>query len=291
MLFYTKTDEWTWNPVYTAYDPEYIANFYKHIEPQTNRRFRLGDLTGPGGAAKGNPHYELMRVTRYWRYSEERMKQLVKEGRVVQTKPGTVPQYKRYLDEMPGVPLQDLWTDIKPVQSKSKERRGYPTQKPLALLERIIRASNNEGDIVLDPFCGCATALVAAEKLGRKWLGIDISPKARELVKLRMGKELGLFSFQAVYRDDVPMRTDQGKLPSYKTHKQTLFGRQAGHCAGCRGFFEIRNFTIDHIVARNKGGTDHLDNLQLLCGACNSMKGTKSQEEFLALLKREGIRS
>ena len=168
LLFYTKTDEWTWNPVYTAYGPEYIANFYKHIEPQTNRRFRLGDLTGPGGAAKGNPHYELMGVTRYWRYSEERMKQLVKEGRVVQTKPGTVPQYKRYLDEMPGVPLQDLWTDIKPVQPKSKERRGYPTQKPLALLERIIRTSSNEGDIVLDPFCGCATALLAAEKLGRQ---------------------------------------------------------------------------------------------------------------------------
>ena len=290
LLFYTKTDDWIWNPVYTPYDPQYVANFYKHIEPETNRKFRLDNLTGPGGAAKGNPHYELMGVTRYWRYSEERMKQLVKEGRVIQTKPGTVPQYKRYLDEMPGVPLQDLWTDIRPIQSKSKERRNYPTQKPLALLERIIRSSSNEGDVVIDPFCGCATALVAAEKLQRQWVGIDLSPQAQLLIKSRLGKELGLFSVGTVYRDDVPQRTDMGKLPHYTTHKNPLYGRQEGHCAGCNGFFEIRNFTVDHIVAKSKGGTDHLDNLQLLCSACNSTKGTKTQTEFLAELKRQGIR-
>ena len=108
LLFYTRSDEWTWNPIYTDYDPDYVANFYKHIEPETNRRFRLDNLTGPGGAAKGNPYYELMGITRYWRYSEGRMKQLVEQGRVIQTAPGRVPQYKRYLDEMPGVPLQDL---------------------------------------------------------------------------------------------------------------------------------------------------------------------------------------
>ena len=94
------------------------------------------------------------------------MELLIDEGRVVQTRPGTVPQYKRYLDEMPGVPIQDLWTDIRPIQSQSRERIGFPTQKPLALLERIIKASSNEGDVVLDPFCGCATACVAADKLG-----------------------------------------------------------------------------------------------------------------------------
>ena len=115
LLFYTRSNKWTWNPVYTDYDPEYVDNFYKHVEPGTNRRFRLGDLTGPGGASKGNPHYELMGVTRYWRYSQERMAKLVEEGRIIQTRPGTVPQYKRYLDEMPGVPLQDLWTDIRPI--------------------------------------------------------------------------------------------------------------------------------------------------------------------------------
>ena len=188
LLFYTKSEEWVWNPVYTDYDPEYVANFYEYVEPETGRRFYLGDLTGPGGAIKGNPYYEFMGVTRYWRYSEERMNQLAQEGRIVQTKPGTVPRHKRYLDEMPGVPLQDLWTDIRPVQSQSRERTGYPTQKPLALLERIIKASSNEGDVVLDPFCGCATACVAAEKLGRKWVGVDLSPKAVDLVQERLRK-------------------------------------------------------------------------------------------------------
>ena len=137
LLFYSNGDDWTWNPIYTDYDQDYVESFYRHLEPETGRRYRLGDLTGPGGAAKGNPIYEVMGVTRYWRYSEERMAKLIKEGRIVQTKPGAVPQYKRYLDEMSGVPLQDQWTDIKPVQAHAKERTGYPTQKPLALLERI----------------------------------------------------------------------------------------------------------------------------------------------------------
>ena len=106
LLFYAKGDNWTWNPLYTEYDREYVAQSYRHVEPETGRRFRLDNLTGPGGAAKGNPQYEVMGVTRYWRYSEERMAELIERGRVVQTNPGTVPQYKRYLDEMPGVPLQ-----------------------------------------------------------------------------------------------------------------------------------------------------------------------------------------
>ena len=205
-------------------------------------------------------------------------------------KAGGWPTVIRPLAVSVGTPLSDLWDDVGVLARGSKERVGYPTQKPLRLLERIIQASSQEGAVVLDPFCGCATALVAAEKLDRQWVGIDLSPKAKDLIQLRMGKELGLFSIRNIYRDDVPSRTDLGKLPNYRTHKQTLFGRQEGHCAGCRGFFEMRNFTIDHIIARNKGGTDHLDNLQLLCGACNSMKGTKSQEEFFALLKQQGMR-
>ena len=211
------------------------------------------------------------------------------EGRVVAEKgPDGKPVYRTYTTKK----ADNVWTigQSSVTNRGSKERTGYPTQKPIALLERIITASSNARDVVLDPFCGCATALIAAEKLDRQWVGIDLSPKAKDLIQLRMGKELGLFSIRNVYREDVPRRTDQGKLPDYRTHKQTLFGRQEGYCAGCRGFFEMRNFTVDHIIARSKGGTDHLDNLQLLCGACNSMKGTKTQEEFLALLKREGIR-
>ena len=186
LLFYTKGDSWKWNPVYTAYDQEYVNKFYKYIEPETGRRYRLGDITGPGGAAKGNPHYEVMGVTRYWRYSQQRMQQLIDEGRIVQARPGGVPSYKRYLDEMPGTSLQDLWNDIGPVPSQASERLGYPTQKPQALLERIISASSNEGDVVLDPFCGCGTAIAAAQKLDRQWLGIDITHLAVALMKNRL---------------------------------------------------------------------------------------------------------
>ena len=191
LLFYTKTDDWNWNPVYTEYDREYVKNFYRFVEPETGRKYRKGDLTGPGGAAKGNPQYEVMGVTRYWRYSKERMQELIRQGRVVQTKPGSVPAYKRYLDEMPGVPLQDLWTDIRPVGAQAAERLGYPTQKPVALLERIIQASSNEGATVLDPFCGCGTTIAAAQKLGRRWIGIDITHPAISLIRYRLEDSFG----------------------------------------------------------------------------------------------------
>ena len=191
LLFYTKGDAWMWNPIFTDYDKEYADQFYKEVEPETGRRYQLGDLTGPGGAAKGNPQYEVMGVTRYWRYSKERTQELIDAGRIVQKKPGTVPRHKRYLDEMPGVLLQDMWTDIGPLSSQSKERLGYPTQKPEALLERIINASSNEGDVVLDPFCGCGTAIAAAQKLNRRWIGIDVTHLAIGLIKHRLRSSFG----------------------------------------------------------------------------------------------------
>ncbi len=191
LLYYTKSSEWIWNPVYTEYDEEYVDKFYKHVEAGTGRRYTLGDITGPGGSSKGNPHYEIMGVTRYWRYSEERMNLLIDEGRIVQAKPGAVPRQKRYLDEMPGVPIQDIWTDIRPVASQAAERLGYPTQKPEALLERIITASSNEGDVVLDPFCGCGTAIAAAERLNRRWIGIDVTHIAITLIRHRLRDSFG----------------------------------------------------------------------------------------------------
>jgi len=186
ILFYTKGDEWTWNPVYTPYSQDYIDSFYKHVEPETGRRYRLSDLTGPGGASKGNPQYEVLGVNRYWRYSEERMQKLINEGRVIQKKPGAVPAYKRYLDEMPGVPLQDVWTDVSPLSARGAERLGYPTQKPETLLERIIESSSDPGQVVLDPFCGCGTTIAVAQQLGRKWIGIDVSQKAVGIMKARV---------------------------------------------------------------------------------------------------------
>ena len=186
MLFYSKSESFTWNPKYIPYDDAYIDKYYKYVEPETGRRYWLDNLTGPGGAGKGNPAYEVMGVTRYWRYSQEKMQKLIEEGRIIQTAPGIVPRYKRYLDEMLGFPLQDDWDDISPINSQAKERLGYPTQKPLTLLERIIEVSSNPNDIILDPFCGCGTAIAAAQKLGRKWIGIDITHLSIALQKYRL---------------------------------------------------------------------------------------------------------
>ena len=172
--------------------------------------------------------------------------------------------------------MRDVW-DISYLNSQAKERTGYPTQKPLALLRRIIEASSNPGGMVLDPFAGCATACIAAEQLGREWAGIDISAKAAELVERRMRDELGLF-YDGAHRTDIPSRTDLGKLPPYRSHAKTLYGLQSGNCAGCATHFEARNLEVDHIISRRKGGTDHVDNLQLLCGSCNRIKGDRGME-------------
>jgi len=174
--------------------------------------------------------------------------------------------------------------DMPPLSGAAKERVGYPKQKPLALLRRIIEASSNLGDMILDPFCGCATACIAAEQLGRQWAGIDISEKAAELVERRMSDELGLF-YRGVHRTDIPKRTDLGKLPLYRSYKPTLYGLQEGNCAGCASHFEARHLEVDHIIARSNGGTDHIDNLQLLCGSCNRIKGDRGMEYLRAKLQ------
>jgi adenine specific DNA methylase Mod len=173
------------HPVFAKYGETYTADKYPYTDAD-GRRYGLWDMTGPGGAAKGNPSYEVLGVTRYWRFSRERMQRLLDEGRVVQPRPNAVPRYKRFLDEMPGVVMGDVWDDLSPVNSQARERLGYPTQKPVALLERIISASSNEGDVVLDPFCGCGTTVHAAQKLGRRWIGIDITHLAISLIERRL---------------------------------------------------------------------------------------------------------
>ena len=186
ILLYSKSERFTWNMQYTKYAEDFASSFYRHVEPETQRRYGLSDITGPGGASKGNPYYEFLGVTRYWRFSRETMEKLYAQGRIVQTNPGTVPRQKRYLDEMPGIPLQDLWLDIPTVQAQSAERLGYDTQKPEALLERIIRVSSNEGDLVADFFCGSGTTLAVAEKLGRRWLGADLSKWSVQVTRKRL---------------------------------------------------------------------------------------------------------
>lgn len=181
---------------------------------------------------------------------------------------------------------ESWWSEFTPVGRIKRERVGYPTQKPLALLDRIIRASSNEGDMVLDPFCGCATTLVAADRLDRQWAGIDLSAKAAELVVERVEADQGLWK-SIVHRTDIPQRDDLGKLPAYNSteNRQKLYGEQAGDCAGCGEHFLLVNLTVDHIIAQSKGGNDHIDNLQLLCGHCNSVKGDRGMEYLRAKLQ------
>lgn len=284
ILRYTNSDKCVFNKVFGEHDPEYVRKAYKYQEPD-GRRYRLLPLLNPNND-RPNLTYEFLGVHRVWRWTRERMQKAYADGIVVQLRPGSVPQYKKYLEDSEGRTITNDWGDIE--QAAGGEAMGYPTQKPLALLERIIRASSNEGDMILDPFCGCATACVAADRLGRQWVGIDISPLAAKLVRQRIQAE-GPLLYDLVHRTDIPRRTDQGVIPPYRTQKHTLFGRQEGVCSGCGNAFLFRNFTIDHVVPRSRGGSDHIDNLQLLCGACNSLKGAGTQEELIAKLKQQGI--
>ncbi|MYF36517.1 MAG: hypothetical protein F4226_06970 [Synechococcus sp. SB0678_bin_12] len=178
------------------------------------------------------------------------------------------------------VSMRDVW-EIPYLNSQAKERLGYPTQKPLALLDRIIKASSNPGDMVLDPFCGCATTLVAANRLGRQWAGMDLSALAIKLVKQRIIEDNSLWA-GPVALDTPPRRTDLGDLPNYRTHRHRLYGEQEGVCVGCDTHFPFRVMDVDHILPRSKGGTDHPDNLQLLCSGCNRSKGGKTMAEWKA---------
>ena len=199
ILFYTKSESFTWNVQHQPFGDESVAHNYTMVEAGTGRRYRHSDLTA--AKAGGDVDYEWHGVKpykgRHWAYSRENMDQMFAEGRIEFRRTG-MPVLKRYLDEQSGVPLQDIWTDIR-LATASPERLGYPTQKPEALLERIIRASSKEGDVVLDPFCGCGTAVAVAQRLGRRWVGIDITHLAIGLIKSRLHDAYGE-AITATYR-------------------------------------------------------------------------------------------
>ncbi len=203
IVFYTKTRDFTFNQLRVPYSKEYVASKFRYVDERG--RFRLDNLNPPGGRG---PVYEFHGVTRAWRFTEEKMRQLEAEGRIY-TK-SRVAQLKRYLHELPGQAVHSLWNDISPINPRAKERLGYPTQKPEALLERIIKASSNEGDVVLDPFCGCGTAVVVAERLHRCWIGMDITHLAVTLMKHRL---------RDAFSDDVSFKVigEPVSLPDAKT--------------------------------------------------------------------------
>ena len=187
-----------------------------------------------------------------------------------------------------GSPVDNVW-DIDRLNNSSKESTGYPTQKPLALLNRIVKASSNEGDIVMDPFCGCATTCVAAQQLNRKWIGIDIEKRAVNILLDRLSDDAGIFT-DFVNTELVPQRTDVEIIEPIKSVKERLYKEQAGICNGCKTEFEIRNMEIDHIVPRSKGGGNYYENYQLLCGACNRLKGDRPMEYLrMRMSKDEAI--
>ncbi len=189
LLFYGKTDAWVWNATHVPYSDDYIESHYSQVERQTGRRFTTRDLTASMQRASKGQLYKWKGFTppssRCWAYTSENMEQFEREGLLTYS-PRGMPRLKLYLDAMHGTPCDDLWTDVLPINSQAQERLGYPTQKPEALLERIVKASSNEADIVLDPFCGCGTAIAVAERLKRRWIGIDITYLAINLVQRRL---------------------------------------------------------------------------------------------------------
>ena len=183
ILYYTRGEEYQWNDIYLPYAPDYIEQYYRYEDPD-GRRW-MSDNLSASGLQGGGYEYEWNGVTRVWRLPQDSMRRLESEGRLYYTRNG-IARRKRYLDESQGLRIQDVWSDIQALRSWYRERLGYPTQKPEALVERLITASSSEGDVVLDPFCGCGTAIAAAERLNRRWIGIDITHLAISLMKNRL---------------------------------------------------------------------------------------------------------
>ena len=281
ILFYsanTDFDARVFHQPFRPYTEEAIKS-YSHVEAGTGRRYRLVSMTGPGGAAKGNPSYEVMGVTRYWRYSKKRMQDLIRQGLVVQTSPGTVPRRKYYLDEGRGVAIQSLWDDISALAPTSKERRGYPTQKPLKLLERIIQANSNEGDVVLDPFCGCGTTIHAAQNLSRRWIGIDICVNACKEIERRMRSHFDSLWSNVEFIGFPTTREDARTLASLDKFRFERWAvslvdgmepntRQRGDKGiDGRGRIALRKGQFIDIVSQAKGGGTGPGDVQALNGA------------------------
>ncbi len=296
-----KSQDFRFTPLKVAGDKLKIPHTL--ITGSDGRKYQTYELTGAGTTAHGKSGqpwkgYDPSAMGRHWANSHATMGEWDRAGLIHWPKKtgsrGGFPRRRAadpFVPEARKVTVGDVWTDIDRINQAAKERKGYPTQKPLALLERIIEASSNPGDLVLDPFCGCATTLVAADRLRRKWAGIDLSPLAISLVNDRIAEDradkkrgtvIGGGLFRATALTAPPARTDLGDLPNYRTHRHRLYGVQEGVCVGCETHFPFRVMDVDHMLPRSKGGTDHPDNLQLLCSGCNRSKGGRTMAEWRA---------
>ncbi|MEP0827420.1 MAG: restriction endonuclease [bacterium] len=284
ILFYTKSDKYRFEAVYGPYSDEYKSSFFRYKEK--GRKYRLGDLTGAGlrtgesktpwrgydPSARGRhwavPNNIVSRIVGKKRTTQmgviEKLDLLMEKGYIAFSKEG-VPSIKRFMDELPGAPAQAIWDDIYPVSTHSRERLGYPTQKPEALLERIINASSKEGDLILDPFCGCGTSLVAAEKLDRKWIGIDITYLAIFLINRRLREKFPRARFEI---EGEPKSTYDAEMLFLKSPHQfeswavSLLGGQpykssGGGDTGIDGrlYFQDYEKNFHQIVIEVKGGS------------------------------------
>ena len=290
LLYYTKSQQFTFNPVFVPLSDEELSRKFNRKDAE-GREFRTDHIEANDALHDGNALYTYKGYLpkNGWLVKEATLRQMDAEGRIYWSKNGR-PYRKYFRHEYQGQKPVNVWDDIN-IAPKS-ERTGFPTQKPLALLNRIIEASSSRGDVVLDPFCGCATTCVAAEVLGRKWIGIDISDKAADLVKMRLRKEVALgeqpISIGEVNVKKQPARrTDAPRQTRSPNIRDIRFREQDGACNGCKREFPVDIFEIDHIIPRSKGGPDIDDNLQLLCPPCNKKKGKRSMSSLLRQLRQE----
>lgn len=269
IFLYAKGENAIFNRPYVEYEPDNLdektARKYCLRDPD-GRLYQLTSLLNPN-PNRPNLTYEFLGVTRVWRWTKERMQEAYERGIVVQTKSGAVPRMKRYLDEQEGRPIDTVWVDIPPINSQAQERLGYPTQKPLALLGRIIQASSNPGDVVLDPFCGCGTAVHAAQKLSRKWIGIDITHLAVSLIEKRLRDAFGDDAdFEVIGTPkDIDAARDLAQRDKYQfqfwavslVNAQPFQGKKKGADGGIDGikyFHDIKSKEPKKIVVSVKGG-------------------------------------
>ncbi len=291
IFFYTKSDTYYFSP-YKILDRKEMKTKFNKVDE--NNRIYYDDsahiFRNPSMHERPNLCYEWRGFKNPhpagWRLSKERIEEEYQKGNIVIKADGKL-ERRKYPEDYKGVPIDNNWIDI--LRAHGKERTGYPTQKPLALLERIIKASSQIGDVVFDPFCGCATTCVAAQQLQRGWIGIDIEKQAVDLLVTRLsGKsdtgDKDIFK-DFIHTDKIPQRTDIKIEEPSQSIKERLFAEQLGACNGCGTIFEIRHFEIDHIIPKSKGGGDYYENFQLLCSNCNRVKGNRPMEELVAKIR------